>query len=186
MVTAPGGVRVPQSGADDRTLLLERARALARPLEERSGRLEGDLAVLAVTVADQACAFELGGVREVVAAAPVARLPWARPPMTGVTSVRGEMVLVVDGRQLLGVGHGQQAGDDHPLVVLEVDERVVGLRVDAVHEVTSIPATDLALPEGPVRITSDLVRAVTPTRVVLDVGAVAAVLTPAPHQEDMP
>lgn len=179
------GHRAPS--AADRAVLGERTRVLARPSDSRSDRHDSDLVVLALTVAEQACALEVRGVREVLPTAQVTRLPWPRPPLTGVTNVRGEIVPVAEGRQLLNVPDDMIASDgDGPVIVLQIADQVVGLRVDAVDEVTSVPATDLVIPQTPVRIASDLVRAVTPTLIVLDVDAVCAALTDSAQQEDMP
>lgn len=172
------------ASAGPQAVLAERARALAQPTEEHAPGADGDLLVVAVTVADQACALEVQGLREVLPAVHVARLPWPQPPITGVTSVRGEIVPVADGRHLLG-HPGPTAIDDGPLVVLETGDEVVGLQVDAVHEVISVPIADLVIPHTPVPIAPDLVRAVTPTLVVLDTPAICAALTRSPHQEDM-
>jgi chemotaxis signal transduction protein len=153
-----------------RVILEERARALARPIAPDE---DGDgLVVLGFTVAGRAYAVEVGHVREVLARADVSRLPWGPPAISGVTNVRGEIVPVADTARVLGVG---EVGAGGPVVVLDGGGHVLGLHVDAVDDVTSIPAGTLVAPAGdPARVTRDLVLGLTPSTVVLDARALYA------------
>lgn len=160
---APGA----SSAAAERVILKERARVLARPLapdEDRDG-----LVLLGFTVAGRAYAVEVGHVREVLAHADVSRLPWAPPTIAGVMNVRGEIVPVADTARLLGVGEADVGG---PVVVLDGGGHPLGLRVDAVDDVTTIAAKTLVAPEGDAaRVAGDLVLGLTASAVVVDVSA---------------
>lgn len=157
-------------GADSaaaRMILEERARVLARPLAPAD---DGDgLVVLGFTVAGRAYAVEVGHVREVLVHAEVSRLPWAAPTIAGVTNVRGSIVPVADTARVLGVGDARTGG---PVIVLDGGGHPLGLRVDAVDDVTTIAAGTLVAPEGDAaRVAGDLVLGLTASVVVLDARA---------------
>ena len=155
------------SAAAARVILEERARVLARPLAPDE---DGDsLVLLGFTVAGRAYAVEVGHVREVLAHADVSRLPWASPAMAGVINVRGEIVPLADTARVLGVG---ETGSGGPVIVLDGGGHPLGLRVDAVDDVTTIAARTLVAPEGDAaRVAGDLVLGLTASAVVLDARA---------------
>lgn len=157
----------PGAGSAARVILEERARVLARALTPDT---DGDgLVLLGFTVAGRAYAVEAGHVREVLAQADVSHLPWAPPTIAGVTNVRGEIVPVADTARVLGF-LGVGAGG--PVVVLDGGGHPLGLRVDAVDDVTTIAARTLVAPEGDAaRVAGDLVLGLTPSAVVLDARA---------------
>lgn len=169
MTIAPHPDETPGTGspAAAQVILEERARALARPLASAE---DGDsLVLLSFTVAGRAYAVEAEHVREVLAQADVTRLPWAASTIAGVMNVRGEIVPVADTARVLGVGETDARG---PVIVLDGGGDLLGLRVDAVDDVTTIAARTLVAPEGDAaRVAGDLVLGLTPSAVVLDARA---------------
>lgn len=82
-----------------------------------------------------ACAVE--GVREVLVYRATTRLPGAPPHVLGLLNLRGTLLTVVDlGARL---GHGAPGPGGH-VIVVEVDGRLVGCRVDAIRRVRPQPA----------------------------------------------
>lgn len=89
-----------RSVADTRVLLEERARVLARPVtEQKSARTAFTL----FRIGGERHAIESRYVHAVIRPKNFASLPGAPPHLRGVTNVRGEIVLAVDLRPLLGL-----------------------------------------------------------------------------------
>lgn len=148
----------------DQEILEERARALARPTARREDG--ADLVILQFTIAGRAYAIEVAHVLEILARAEVSRLPSALPAIVGVTSVRGEIVVVADMARLLGVGVMSAAG---PAIVLAGRGHPVGFRVDAVEDVRSVAAEAFGDPRGsPGQAVGDLVVGMAGSALVLD------------------
>lgn len=148
-------------------ILRERARLLARPLDEA---VDDHVALLTFTVAGSRYAVEISQVREVLASPQISRLPWGSAALAGVTNVRGAVVLVADAARLVGGGEGQPDGS---VVVLDGGrEQPLGLLVDAVDDVIAITAGSLvAPPRDAESAANELVLGVTTAAVVLDVAA---------------
>jgi purine-binding chemotaxis protein CheW len=75
-------------------------------------------------------------VREIVSVLPPTRLPGAPPWVRGVVNLRGQLLTVVDlGHRLTGKPTGSP---DASTVVVQVDERSLGVIVDDVHDVQQL------------------------------------------------
>jgi len=83
---------------------------------------------------------------EVAPWAPVTRIPGAAPGVLGLANLRGELLVVLDGRALLG-----QPAADPPaaLLVVEAGGRRLAVGVDAVDDLHRVPMESftLAAPE---------------------------------------
>jgi purine-binding chemotaxis protein CheW len=86
-----------------------------------------------VEVGGQRFAWELTAVREIVPARTATRLPGSPVWVLGLLNLRGMVLTVVD----LGVRLGLAAGEGAAVVVLEVEERTLGVRVDRVLSVAN-------------------------------------------------
>lgn len=113
-----------------------------------------DPRILAVTAAGAEFGLPVDSVQEVVRVPPVTRLPFPPPTIRGVTSVRGEVVTVMDlGMRLLG-----RSSDPERRLVVVTDPRTgekVGLLVQEVAGLVSgddrhetPPETEVSLPAG--------------------------------------
>lgn len=116
------------------------------------------LRLLLFRCAGQVLAIEAEEVREILTAGEIARIPGAAEAVLGLVNVRGTLVPVVDCAKAFGSG-GSCAGSSS-LVLVERRGRPVGLMVDEVIDLVSVPSTALddraALPG----VRPDLVRAV--------------------------
>lgn len=143
LAAVSGPASTELSTDQEQTLLEERARLLARPVERtRSGdRLEpyvqfrADEARYAVPAAD---------VLEVVRVTELALLPGAEAPLVGVTAHRGDLLMVVDVRTA-GVT-GSMAEESHQVLVLQSGGARVGLMVDELLGIEVLAADELHQP----------------------------------------
>ena len=112
-----------------------------------------EAAVLVFRVADCSFALEASRVAEVVRRPPVTRVPYAPQSLTGVASLRGEVIPVVALGRLLGLeGAAPESGR---LIVLE-GAQPLGLAVDEVVGLRAGEAQGLVMTEGGVARTVQL------------------------------
>lgn len=110
--------------------------ALPPDLEEGAGPR-----ILTFTLGARIHGCRLDGVREIVTGRPATRLPGAAPHVSGLLNLRGTVVTVIDLAALLVPG--REARHDGHVVIVEVEGRLAGCRVDAVDRVVPEPPLDL-------------------------------------------
>jgi len=111
-----------------------------------------------VEVAGSAYGIAVADVQEVVGYRPPTRVFHASPAMAGITSLRGEVLPVIDLAQLLQAGGEARPAAAEPRVVV-VRERTgarrrVGLKVDALLGLREVPAAGRG--EVPASVTARL------------------------------
>lgn len=99
---------------------------------ERTADLVG-ARYLVVLAGGQRFAWELAAVREIVPTRGCTRLPGAPAWVVGLLNLRGTVVTVVD----LGARLGLEAASGGSVVVLDVEGRALGVRVQAVRAVAT-------------------------------------------------
>jgi len=93
-------------------------------------------------VGDLLCAAPAGIVREILPALAATRIPGVGPAVEGVVNVRGALLTVLDGHQLLG--RPRVDGDEGSIIVLRLGGRNVGLLVGEVRDFVVLPAGSVA------------------------------------------
>jgi purine-binding chemotaxis protein CheW len=93
----------------------------------------GGARYLITEVAGQRMAWDLAMVREIVPTRAVTRLPGAPAWVLGLLNLRGTVLTVVD----LAARLSLPAGAGESVVVLDVDGRALGVRVDRVRSVAA-------------------------------------------------
>lgn len=160
--------------ARDRALLEERARLYAPA--SRAANDSGRRPLVAVRLAKEAYAFDAADVREVFGLAELVRLPGAEAPVFGLTTWRGELLVLLDIRPLLGLPPGA-LNDLRHVVVIGRGSAMVGVVVDAAlgmtnasdEEIVTVSTTDTPAPELVSGVTSGAL-------IVLETSALLRVL----------
>ncbi len=103
--------------------------------------------VLCFALAGEAYGIPILKVREIQAEAVITRIPKAPPYMPGVINLRGAIVPILELRQRFSLGAAPD--DTRPVIVIvEVQGRTLGIRVDAVSDVLDLdPAAIKPAPE---------------------------------------
>ncbi|GLH69138.1 hypothetical protein GETHPA_06710 [Geothrix rubra] len=103
--------------------------------------------VLCFALAGEAYGIPILKVREIQAEAVITRIPKAPPYMPGVINLRGAIVPILELRQRFSLGSAPE--DTRPVIVIvEVQGRTIGIRVDAVSDVLDLdPAAIKPPPE---------------------------------------
>ena len=106
----------------------------------------------------QVMAVEAGVVREILAADDPTRIPGAARAVRGLVNLRGTLVPVVDTADAVGLGAGN--GSARTLVIVERRSKLIGLAVDEVLDLLTVPAAALDAGASLPGVRPDLVRAV--------------------------
>lgn len=130
-------------------ILRDRARALARPLEE--ARTPTDvLELLVFSLGGDRYGVDAGQVLEVVPLRGLTPVPCTPPFVLGVVNHRGRMLAVVDFRRLFDLGAGGVA-EASRVVAVEAQGMTFGIPADALAGIVRVDAREVAAP--PVALT---------------------------------
>ncbi len=154
----------------ERHVLEERARVLARPAGEEAGR-EAILDVVAFRLGKERYAVPLACVQGVSHLRALAPLPCTPAFVTGITLFRGNIISVLDISNLLGVPSGETgaATRERFVLVLGSAKMVAGLLADAIDGMKSVPVGAIQQYLGDVTSRPTVVRGMTSDgTVVLD------------------
>lgn len=103
--------------------------------------------ILCFALAGEAYGIPILKVREIQASATITRIPKSPAFMPGVINLRGAIVPIIDLRTRFSLGNPPEGGRP-VIVIVEVQGRTLGMRVDAVSEVVDIdPGSIQAPPE---------------------------------------
>lgn len=117
------------------------AQAIAQPQETLIFRLADQFFGLPILAIQELCFYT----------PPTARLALSRPEALGILNLRGELVPLVDTRQLAGLPT-QPPGPSSVVVVVRHERRLCGLLVDAVLDVVALEASQIR--QSPLRPSS--------------------------------
>jgi len=106
----------------------------------------------------QVMAVEAGVVREIVASDDPTRIPGAARAVRGLVNLRGTLVPVVDTADAAGLGAANGAA--RTLVIVERNGKLVGLAVEEVLDLLTVPASAMDAGASLPGVRPDLVRAV--------------------------
>jgi purine-binding chemotaxis protein CheW len=107
----------------------------------------------------QVFAVEAGVVQEILPATPPTRIPGAPAAVRGLVNVRGTLVTVVDAAVAIGLPSGVAPGSG-TVILVERRSRPVGLAVDEVLDLVTVPTNSLDDGASLPGVRRDLVRAV--------------------------
>lgn len=96
-------------------------------------------------IGDVVYGIELLHVIEIISVQPITRVPYLPPYIKGITNLRGKIVPVIDVRLKFKMEE-KEHDEKTCIIVLNVDEKQVGIIVDRVSEVLAIQADQLAPP----------------------------------------
>lgn len=97
----------------------------------------GEVQLVVFTMENEEFACSINNVREVLKMIKFTPLPRSLDFVEGVINMRGEVLPVIDLRKRLGLPDAERT-DNSRIIIVEVEERMVGLIVDAVNEVISL------------------------------------------------
>lgn len=103
---------------------------------------EGETQLVVFKLEDEEFACNINNVREVLKMVRVTPLPRSLDFVEGVINLRGEVIPVIDLRKRFGLKEAE-ATDESRIIIVEAEERMVGLIVDSVSEVNRLINTEI-------------------------------------------
>lgn len=102
---------------------------------------------ISFTIGDEEYGIDIIAIREIKGWTPTTALPDTPPAMRGVIDLRGSIIPVLDLRARF-TGQRTEATSRHVIMVVSVDDRDVGILVDAVADILTIqPDSIQPIPE---------------------------------------
>ncbi len=98
---------------------------------------DGETQLVVFVLESEEFACNIADVREVLKMIRVTPLPRTLDFVEGVINLRGDVIPVIDLRRRFGLAEAER-NDDNRIIIVEVEERMVGLIVDSVNEVTRL------------------------------------------------
>ena len=118
---------------------------------------------------NQIVIFELGSeyfgveiaiVQSIIKVQPITKLPHTPDFVEGVTNLRGKVLPVIDLRKRFGLAP-READKNSRIIVVSIDQNEVGIIVDEVSEVMTVPAGSVeALPEMVTTVNSAFIKGI--------------------------
>lgn len=93
-------------------------------------------------LADEIYGINVMQVQEVLRMTEIAPVPGAPGCVLGIINLRGNVVTVVDARELFGLPRNENT-DQTRIMIVEINKLIVGLLVDSVAEVVNIQNSDI-------------------------------------------
>ncbi|MBK6515086.1 MAG: purine-binding chemotaxis protein CheW [Polyangiaceae bacterium] len=112
---------------------------------------EAEVRLVCFWIAGQELALPIEAVRETIPLLPITRVFLTPPWLSGIFSLRGEIVPVLDLAQWLGLP-ATTVSDETRLVVLRHPARAVAILVDGMAQLRTVPERDLAPPPSTLSI----------------------------------
>jgi purine-binding chemotaxis protein CheW len=104
-----------------------------------------DLQIVGFRVGTETFGVPISNVHEIVRVPAITAVPESPECVEGVINLRGRIIPVVDLRKRFGEKL-ITAGKKNRILVAEVDEKMIGLMVDAASEVLKLPPSDIDPP----------------------------------------
>lgn len=99
--------------------------------------VEGQAQLVVFQLAGEFYGVDIHQVREIIRMPEITRVPRTPAFVEGVVNLRGSVIPIIDLRKRFGLAEGE-SGDEQRIVVVELDDKTLGVIVDAVSEVLRI------------------------------------------------
>ena len=107
--------------------------------------MEKELQVVGFRIGDETFGVRIGSVREIVRVPEITAVPNAPETIEGVINLRGKIIPVMDLRKRFGQSEVQHDKKNRILVV-ELDNKLIGLIINTASEVLKIPPSEIEAP----------------------------------------
>jgi len=107
--------------------------------------MEKDLQIVGFRIGNETYGVRIGAVREIVRVPEITNVPSAPELVEGVINLRGKIIPVIDLRKRFGQGN-IQSDKKNRILVVELENKLIGLIVSAASEVLKIAPSEIASP----------------------------------------
>ena len=113
--------------------------------QDTSHKDPSDQELLSFRVGEQEYSVDIMSVREIRGWARATPLPHSSPYVRGVINLRGTVLPIIDLARRLGI-EVEEATERNVIIVVHIHHQTVGLLVDAVSDILSIPQEEMQAP----------------------------------------
>ena len=110
-----------------------------------SGAGTGTMQLVSFRVAEEDYGIEITKVREIILMGPITRIPQTPDYVEGVINLRSTVIPIIDLRMRFGLP-SQKTTDETRILVVNVDDKTIGVIVDSVDEVLRISRDQISPP----------------------------------------
>jgi purine-binding chemotaxis protein CheW len=108
--------------------------------------MEGELnQLISFIVGDEEYGLDILRVKEVIRIREITRLPKAPSFVKGIINLRGDVIPIIDLRDKFGLEHKSYTATTR-VIVVDVEDKLVGMVVDAASQVVRVPADQIEPP----------------------------------------
>ena len=107
--------------------------------------MEKDLQIVGFRIGNETYGVRIGSVREIVRVPEITAVPSAPDSIEGVINLRGKIIPVMDLRKRFGLTE-ITTDKKNRILVVEVDNKLLGLIVNSASEVLKIPPSEVEAP----------------------------------------
>ena len=107
--------------------------------------MEKDYQVVGFRIGNETYGVRIGSVREIVRVPEITSVPNAPDAIEGVINLRGKIIPVMDLRKRFGI-EAVQPDKKNRILVVELENKLLGLIVSSASEVLKIPPSEIARP----------------------------------------
>ena len=107
--------------------------------------MDKDLQIVGFRIGDETYGVRISAVREIVRVPAITAVPNAPDYIEGVINLRGKIIPVMDLRKRFGI-KDVKPNKKNRILVVELENKVLGLIVNSASEVLKIPPADIEMP----------------------------------------
>lgn len=113
------------------------------------------------TLANESYGVDINDVREIIRLQPITKMPGTNGDIEGIINLRGNVIPVFNIKTKFNLVDGKQSSSTR-IVVIEVNENILGIIVDGVSEVLRIPAEIIEKPSSMItaNISTDYIKGI--------------------------
>lgn len=104
-----------------------------------------DLQIVVFRLSSEEYALPITKVKDINRIMPLTKMPKSPAFMKGVINLRGEIIPVVDLRERFGLS-ANEVTDDSRIMIVDFNNQLIGIIVDGVTEVITIPTAQIDIP----------------------------------------
>ena len=108
--------------------------------------MDKDLQIVGFRIGDETYGVRISAVREIVRVPAITAVPNAPDYIEGVINLRGKIIPVMDLRKRFGIKN-VEPNKKNRILVVELENKVLGLIVNSASEVLKIPPSDIEMPD---------------------------------------
>lgn len=110
-----------------------------------------ELQVTVFRFAKEEYALPITKVKSIIKLLPITKMPNAPLFVEGIINLRGEIIPIVDLRPRFNLSI-QPATDESRIIIVDINQQMVGIIVDCIDEVIRVPMDDIDLPPAAARL----------------------------------